>query len=299
MTDPLEQQIDAADADESSDEVAVAEEEGLPVWTSDAGLDLEEARLLTSRRGATVAMFLGETGVGKTTLLAELWTDLLLHGALGDLQFGGTATAMAFEERAFQSRMESGVLKAYTLKTYEEDDGFLHLRMGRAAGSLVELLLSDFAGEHFVRIREGTPLTEELTWAPRVDRFAVVVDAKAATTPGEREVAITRSERLLHSLHSAKDEIGPKRLALVMAKDDAVKVEDRSSLVSAIDRLTATARGFDESCAVISVAARPALGTAPYGLDALLQWLCAPDDAVMVEAGVAARPARSFGRFRG
>jgi hypothetical protein len=287
--------LDEVVEDEVEDEFY---DDGPSVWTSDAELDLEDARRLTSRRGATLTMFLGETGVGKTTLLAELWTDLLLHGSLGSVRFAGSCTALPFEQRAFESRMESGVMKAFTLKTYEEDDGFLHLRVSPSAGRVVELLLSDFAGEHFVRIREGTALEDELPWAGRADRFVVVLDAKAATSPGEGEVVVTRTERLLHALDGASDVVGSRRLALVVAKDDAVEDERRDGLSLTIERLQKSAHRFDPGTSVIHVAARPAHGVAPYGLDSLLQWLAADSEVTPSVLHEAATPARAFARFR-
>src|SRR5689334_17750155 len=168
MTDPVPEDTPVNEDDDLND--LPDEDDALAIWSSDSELGLAEARRLTSRRGAQVIMFLGESGVGKTTLLVELWTDLLLRGSLLGVRFGGTATALPFEQRAFQSRMDSGDHPGYTVKTYEEDDGFLHLRLGRPDDQIVELLLSDFAGEHFRRIREGTPIHEELEWTGRVDK---------------------------------------------------------------------------------------------------------------------------------
>jgi hypothetical protein len=107
------------------------EYEGPQLWTSDAALTFDEARTLMSKRGATVVMLAGEVGSGKTTLLVELWTDLLLAGALGEVRFAGSTTALAFEERSFESRLESGGLSSETRRTNEDDDGFLHLAVTR------------------------------------------------------------------------------------------------------------------------------------------------------------------------
>lgn len=291
---------DQADVEEQIDGTVDGEvvDQGPPVWSSDAELDLADARRLTSQRGTNMVMFLGESGVGKTTLLAELWTDLLLQGSLGGLRFGGSCTSIPFEQRAFQSRMESGVLNGYTLKTYEEDDGFLHLRVG-SDERVVDLLLSDFAGEHFVRVREGTPLAEELDWTWRVDKFAVVLDGKAMVTPGEREVAITRTERLLLALQTSTEVHPTSSLRLVVAKDDvAIEPGQRQVLDEAVDRLCEVARSVDEGATGILVAARPALGTEPYGLDQLLDWLSADASGPGPTPIPTVVPARAFGRFR-
>jgi len=189
-------------------------------------------------------------------------------------------------------------MSAYTIKTYEEDDGFLHLRVGRKDGSVVELLLSDFAGEHFVRIREGTPVTEELEWTPRVDRFVAVLDAKAAVTPGEREVAVTRTQRLLYALQTSSTVHPSSQIKLVVAKDDAVGDEDREGLRSAVARLLNIARQVDPDAGALYVAARPARGTAPYGLDELLSWMCREPDTPTSLSPATPNASRAFARFR-
>ena len=160
--------VDPADAANPSDEpeadtVVFTEQLG----TSDAALSFDEARRLTSRRGALLVMFAGEVDTGKTTLLVEIWTDLLLHGRIGSCDFAGSTTALAFEERSFQSRLSSRRESPDTLRTNEEDDGLLHLRIKRSDRRLLELLLTDMTGEHFRAIREGRPLDEEFDWLSR------------------------------------------------------------------------------------------------------------------------------------
>ena len=147
-----------------TDQSAVEATPQSDLFTSEAALSLQEARTLTGRRGGTLVLPVGEVGTGKTTLLVELWSLLLLHGSIGGHSLAGSRTALAFEERAYYSRVESRADAATTIRTYEADDGFLHLRICRPDGSLRELLFADFTGEHFERIREGTMLLEELPW---------------------------------------------------------------------------------------------------------------------------------------
>src|SRR5579862_3171963 len=88
--------------------------------TSEAALTLPEARTLSGRRGARVALMMGEVGTGKTTLLVETWERLLVEGALGDSSIAGSRTALAFEERAFYARIGSERATPLTPRTAEE-----------------------------------------------------------------------------------------------------------------------------------------------------------------------------------
>src|ERR1700686_2763396 len=81
----------------------------LPLITSDAELSFDEALTLTGRRGARLVVPMGEIGVGKTTVMVELWTQLVGVEAIGGYRCAGSRTAIALEERAYLSRMAAGV----------------------------------------------------------------------------------------------------------------------------------------------------------------------------------------------
>ena len=192
------------------------------LFTSEAALGPKEARTVTGRRGGTLVLLMGEVGGGKTTLLGEFWSLLLLHGRICNHRVAGSRTALAFEERTYHSRLAAGVHAATTVRTREDDDGFLHLRMQRPDGALRELLLADVTGEHFERIREGTELVDELPWAARVDRFLVLVDGKGFATPGMREVILTRARRQILALRRSQAVSRTARVAIALTKLTAV-----------------------------------------------------------------------------
>jgi len=297
-------EVESPVAEDANLESADLNHDSYPVWSSDSELGLEQARHLSSERGATVAMFLGEVGVGKTTILVELWTDLLQYGSLGDALFGGSCTTIPFEERSFQSRIRAGSCASYTLKTNEDDDGFLHLRIRRGDGRMVELLLSDFAGEHFTRIREGTELADELEWASRVDRFVVVIDGKAFNpSAGSMENALNRTSRLLAALERLQQTLPlvgrPRpRLLLLLAKDDSIAPETRTGIEQALDQLLVIGRRVDAGCELLRVAARPTNGVSAYGLVELGEWLTDVDGAVTATVLPSVVSSRAFGRFQ-
>ena len=268
------------------------------LFTSEAALSIEEARTLTGRRGATLVLLVGEVGAGKTTLLVELWSLLLLDGNIFSHSLAGSRTALALEERAYYSRVESRADAATTIRTHEADDGFLHLRIQRPDGSLHELLFADITGEHFERIRGGTALLDELPWAARVDRFLVILDGKGYATPGEREIILNRARRQILALRNSKVVSATARVAIALTKLDELSEDDRVSFSDEKDSLLADVQSIDDQASSLLIAARPAGGTSARGLDNLIEWLCKDDR--LKEGGPHGQPtasSRAIGRF--
>ena len=284
-----------ADIDQST---AEAPPQLSPLFTSEAALSFKEARTLTGRRGATLVLPVGEVGAGKTTLLVELWSLLLLNGSISTHSLAGSRTALAFEERAYHSRIESRVDAATTIRTHEADDGFLHLRIQRPDGSLRELLFADITGEHFERIREGRALLDELPWAARVDRVLVMLDGKGYASPGEREIVLNRVRRQIFAIRNSEAVNATARVAIALTKLDELSEEDRDRFVDDQKSLLAEVQNIDDQATSFLIAARPADGTSAEGLDSLIHWLCTDDRS---EEGVpVGRPtpsSRAIGRF--
>lgn len=267
--------------------------------TSDDGLTFDEALRLSGRRGARVVMLMGETGTGKTTVIVELWTHLVGFDAIEGFRCAGSRTAMPLERRAFLSRMAAGRTIADTERThFEQDEGLLHLRVARPDTQRVELLFGDYAGERFRRIREGAPLLEEVPWAPRADRVAVLLDGSVLGTGGQRELALNRSTRQIHALRLANTFHQSASLAIVLTKNDLVTESALSESAERIEALLEEARTIDVGTSLIRLAARPADGSIASGLGDLLRWLC---DDVPIEGPAAVpmpTPARAVARLR-
>ena len=269
-----------------------------PLFTSEAALSLAEARSLTGRRGATLVLLLGEVGVGKTTILVELWSQLLLHGSISGHSFAGSRTALAFEKRAHHSRVESRRDTAVTARSQVANDGFLHLRIRRPDGEVHELLLADFSGENFEKIREGTALVDQLHWAARVDRFLVVVDGKFYSTSGECENAMNRARRQIFALRSSGVVNATARIAIALTKKDELSERDLEKFSNEKESLLREVQSIDGDPSSLLVAARPANETTPQGLDDLIAWLCS-DDRPQEHAPIRppSQPSRAIGRF--
>jgi hypothetical protein len=298
MADPSEAVPDSPD--EIQDDGVVEEEDDGDIsqealWTSDDALSFQEARRLTSRRGATVVLFAGDTEVGKTSAMVEIWTSLLCDGQLGGSFIAGSNNALAFELRSFDSRIESGTNT--TARTDSDTEGFLHLSVTSTRGR-IELLFADYQGEHFTRIREGVEAVDELEWIGRVDRLAIFVDGEQVASPAFAEVAYTRAQRLLWKLRDCRERNPRLRAALVLSKAELVDESRFADFQSSFDTLLTLVREIDPQAPLLQVSARPKTGTKPVGLDGLLDWVCMEDRPASLADQVFGRPARAMGRLR-
>lgn len=287
----------AATHEQHSEAVGVSA--AVPLFTSNAELSFGEALAVTPRRGARLVMLMGEVGVGKTTVMVELWTRLVGVAAIADYRFAGSRNVMAFEERAYLSRMAAGVETAATARThYGENEGLLHLAVARPDGRRVDLLFADYSGERYEFVRGGHPALTELPWAPRADRVAVVVKGSALCNPGTREVETNNSSRLLLQLRQQGAVHPGARFAVILARDDQVDEKAFTAAEARLDNLVQLAKEFDPAAALIRVAARPRDGSDPYGLDELLEWLCGDDPPPVPGRFLTPRPRRAIDRLR-
>jgi Double-GTPase 2 len=299
-----EQGAEAPDVIEAEGDEEGAESQDIPeapersLITSNAALTFDEARRISGRRGARLVMLMGENKIGKTTLMAELWTWLISRGALAGHRFAGSRTTLAFEERAFLSRIAAGTPEPDTARTQEEDDGLLHLRIARPDGNRLDLLLTDYAGEHFTRIREGVPLLQELPWATRADRAAILLDGSRVVQPGESELAFNRATRQIYALEQSGALGGSARLAVLLVKDDLVSPDRFDAMQTRITATMDAAKKVDPDSVLIRVAARPQDGSDARGLVEVTEWMCGDDRARAPYVAELPRAHRAISRLR-
>lgn len=248
-----------------------------PTRTSDAALTFEETRSFTGRYGGRLVVLMGEAEAGKTTLWVEIWTQMMSAGQIAGVEFAGSVTSLAFEERCHESRLEAGLGRGDTVRTRPESDGLLHLRVRTPRCEMLEFFVSDYAGEHFQRVREGTPLLDELPWIGRADRLAVVVDGSAYSQLQSREVTLNNVSRQLHALRASGAVAESARVAIVLTKLDQVTGDALTAYAEDEAELQGLARLIDDSAATLRVAARPEGSSTAVGLEGLVEWMCSAD----------------------
>ena len=240
---------------------------------------------------------MGEPATGKTALGAMLWQQFLEADGLDGHRLAGSRSVRGFERRAYWARRLSGRPVPEFPPTRPTEAGLLHLRVRRPDGRRVELLLSDLAGELFERVREGRRLVDELPWAPRADRFIVLLDGAALSTPGGSEIAVTRARRLLLSLQAPGVVRDSARVAVVVTKADTLSEAAGSALGRHEPDLLALARDCDPEAIVVRTAAIANAREKRQGLGELVSWLCL-NDRPRAAAVPEETPGRAVALFR-
>lgn len=277
------------DVDEPQDDDAAAK-----LATDDRQLALQDAEDFAGAGTLDVVLIVGEIETGKTTLLVAIWDIFMTAGQLGSTRFAGSRTALGFERRAWLSRLASGGERRSTLRTYQADNGFLHLRVA-ATDTTHELLLSDVAGETFREVREGMPLDGKIEWLARVDAVLVLVDGASIADGAKRSTALSNTRTLLKQLAAAKE---TARVGVVLTMADLVTSDVRTRWDDAYPTLLEIARTVDACAATFEIAARRDDGGSPTGLDDLMAWLVAEQPVPEPVATTENRATRVSGRAR-
>jgi hypothetical protein len=252
---------------------SLAEDERNTVVAGEA-MTLGEARSLRRDHGSRLVLLMGEPGTGKTALLVSLWQRMQTAAGLAEHRLAGSRTAFGFERRAHGGRLDSGHLQERFAPTADEDEYLLHMRVRSPAGELVDLVFADLGGAVFERVREGRPLLQELPLAAHGDRFIVVVDGEALSTPGESEIAATRAMRQILALRGSGAVRASARIAIAVTKADAVTAAGERAIRRHEPHLLFSARGIDSETTSVRTAL-PDLVPEPPGLAELVRWLCA------------------------
>lgn len=278
---------------EETAEDAVPEDAGKALATSSDPLALSDTEDLAARHGVTVVLVAGEVGTGKTTLLVALWNRMLVDGAIGDVEFAGSRTSLAFERRAWRSRFLSRGEKPDTERTSHQDSGFLHLRLA-VDRTLREILISDIAGETFERVRQGADFDSEIDWLERAAVALVLVDGEAIESNRRRSTELQNARRLMLKLREVVHG-RVLRTAVVLTKADCLQAA-RADWVREEAVLMGLAKQIDSEARLFETAARPQDGSTPVGLDGLLEWLLETPGSVAAVSGDSDRAVRMMGR---
>jgi hypothetical protein len=148
------------------------------------------------------------------------------------------------------------------------------MRVRPPSGKLVELVFADLSGSVFERVREGRPLLQELPLAAHGDRFVIVVDAEALSTPGESEIAATRAMRQVLALRSSAAVRASARMAIAVTKSDAIAAAGVRAIRRHEPHLLFAARGVDSETTIVQTALQ-GLDAEPAGWGEFIRWLCA------------------------
>jgi hypothetical protein len=281
--------------EELDDDLVHAEdvEETRHLVTDDRQISIDDAEDVAGEGVLDVVLLVGEPETGKTSLLVALWDALLAAGHIGDAKFAGSRTALGFERRAWMSRLLSEGTRRDTLRTYQEDNGFVHLRL-RSGDDAHEVLLSDVAGETFRQVRQGEAFATKLPWIGRANSVLLFIDGDSLADGARRSTALTHARTLLKQLKLAIGE-GNIRVAVILTMADLVQGETRERWEAAQPTLRTLAQELDPAATILETSAR---AVPPMGLTELVEWVLEEPAAATPVRSRAPRASRVAGRAK-
>lgn len=249
---------------------------GKPVPLPTGGrLSMEGAGRITAEQRARVVVLAGPQRSGKTTLLAEIYSQYQ-HGPFAGYAFAGSASLMAFEQCCHESRAQSGLELPTTTRTSRAETGMLHLALlPDAGGGIVQILLSDVSGEFYEAVLNLPQQAAAIPALSRADAVSLVIDGEGLAELRERNKVKYDVELLLDALlehgnlrpDTTIDPVIAKWDCVAAAGQDAVKFA--KSLAQDVVARVSTSR---PSSSVLTCARslRDASVKSGYGLDDLL-----------------------------
>lgn len=236
---------------------------------------------------ATMVAIVGDTSSGKSTLLCSIY-DQYLRRRFAGRSFAGSATLMAFEQIAHDSRAASGAITPDTRRTsLSEGPQFYHLATASedTPGTATNLFLSDRAGESY---RAGLDRPEEFSSFPELHLakvIAVLVDGARLISTEEQHEVLDTARQLVRAMMDSETLGASQHLQLILTKRDVVERsgEGAKYVARAAKMADDLRRDFGHALASVTffeIAARDPQQNYPhaYGCDLLLQsWVHAPD----------------------
>lgn len=184
-------------------------------------LSVQEANQTTRSSVARVIVPVGLAGVGKTTLLSEVY-ERFLRGPFAGHSYAWSRTLYGFEQRAHSARIASGRSVPTTLRTpITDSEAFLHLRLTPDDGLLParDVLIADWPGEVFREMRDDVQAARSHHLLPRADHIAFLVDGESLGKLESRQEAYHEADMLIQSILDAGVDTAAK--SVIYTKWDA------------------------------------------------------------------------------
>jgi hypothetical protein len=167
----------------------------------------------------------GEFDSGKTTLICALY-DRFLKGKFAHYLFAGSRTIVGFEKRLHHSRIDSGRVAPETLRTSLSDGlRYFHLSLVKEDGPLsrVELMLSDRAGEQYLKARSNSVLVDELIEVKKAQHVVLLLDGGRLADPVQRAGAMQAVRQTIRAFLDGGAMTSVSRVQVVTTKIDLLK----------------------------------------------------------------------------
>ena len=270
-------------------------------------LSAEEANQTTRSSVARVIVPVGLAGVGKTTLLSEIYERFRAGPFAGHL-FAWSRTLHGFEQRAHNARIASRRSVPTTPRTpIGDSEAFLHLRLTPEDGLLParDVLIADWPGEVFREMRDDVETAKSHLLLPRADHIAFLVDGESLGKLESRQEAYHEADMLIQSILDAGVDSAAK--SVIFTKwDAALEGSGADALEDFTKTLEQQLRSKHEARSgelrFIRTAARPVPGSGldrGQNLDEVLRvWIDSARGPAVCPEIRDAQVVREFDRFR-
>lgn len=188
-------------------------------------LNLRDATNLLRKYNSKVIACVGQSEVGKTTLLASIYE--YISNTIGESHiFAGSKTLYSFEQICHLSRAKSGSMKADTLRTPTTGHAtFYHLAFDHSGGRK-DILLADRAGEEYMDVLDDSTTCKNLYEIKRSDALLLLIDSNQLAGT-DRHAAKRNVKKMIQLLSSENMFLEGLKLILVMTRYDKVSIESR------------------------------------------------------------------------
>lgn len=229
----------------------------------------EASKILTPRSGRVI-VWAGAEKSGKTTLTAELYERHRRGRA--STSFSGSRTLLGLEERIHPARAASGRVTPHTPRSDFDPEGreLLHLAV---RSPLTELIVADFPGEAFRRIRDNEKDPRELPLLYRADKLAIIVDGELIADPNARSSAGSFVSQLIDRFKLAGLPASDTQAILLLTKYDKLAAGGDAALnywAELEERLLAKLQKVSPLASSMQTAAREG---EERGMEELMEWL--------------------------
>ncbi|MGH8422076.1 MAG: TRAFAC clade GTPase domain-containing protein [Pseudomonas fluorescens] len=226
------------DDDDASDVHQVIESARVPLLSGESFVPAQADQFLLWKPVKFVTI-VGEFDSGKTTLICALY-ERFLKGKFANYLFAGSRTLVGFEKRSHHSRIDSGRVVPDTLRTSLSDGlRYFHLSLLQqgAQQSRVELMLSDRAGEQYLKARSNSALVDELIEVKKAHHVVVLLDGGRLADPVQRSGAMQAVRQTIRAFLDGGALTHISKVQVVTTKFDLLKgVEQKENLETQVEK---------------------------------------------------------------
>lgn len=293
------------DDEEDSSARQVVEVARLPLSSGEPLVPSEVDQFLRCKPVKFVTI-VGDFDSGKTTLICSLY-ERFLKGSFASYLFAGSRTLIGFEKRSHHSRIDSGRMAPDTLRTsLSEGLRYFHLSLVQedVPQLRLELMLSDRAGEQYLKARSNSALVDELIEVKKAQHVVVLLDGGRLADPIQRAGAIQAVRQTIRAFLDGGALTRSSRVQVVTTKMDLLSdAAQKEKLQQQMENFRAgLIKDFSDRLGDLSfweIAARDPHGEldAAHGMDELLRSWCAPISSVVVREPLRIKLITEFDRL--